>query len=101
MEEVHKFDKEKQHQIAKSIDGVVKDVLNEYEKLTHIIIRYEVYVYNVKSVGVQGDNRTYERAVELKLEFPGKKIDYDLVARLSTSITNQVSEVNRVLCNFF
>ena len=101
MENVHEFDKEKQHEIAISVDRIIKEELSEYERNTGLRIAYGVYVHNVRSVGVQGDQRTYERSMELKLQFPNKKIDYDIITRLSTSITNQVPEINRVLCDFF
>ncbi len=99
MSNVHEFNREEQQKIAIAVDKVVKEELKKLgleEK-----INYEVAVDNVRSVGIQGDNRTYKRCAELKLRFPNNQVDYDLIERLSNQITNQVQEVNRVLCNFF
>lgn len=52
----------------------------------------EAVVLPVKSVGVQGDGRTYRHPVAL---FTNLR-DWDLLEKISTAITNQFSEVNRV-----
>jgi len=54
---------------------------------------FSVYPLPLKSVGVQGDFRTYAHPVVLQ----GPKIKWDTIGRLSTEITNQVKSVNRVL----
>ncbi len=101
MEDVHSFDKEEQQRIAVSVNEVVNRELKSYKEKHNTEITYHILVDNVRSVGVQGDERTYKRCMELKLKFPNNLVDYDLVARLSTSITNEVSEINRVLCDYF
>jgi len=45
----------------------------------------------VRTVGVQGDNRTYLPAIVLRGKFPG----WDAIRTVSTEITNSLS-VNRV-----
>ena len=57
----------------------------------------------VKSVGVMGDNRTYESVVSLRAvnSVDGMTADwyhfpYDFLARVSNRIINEVSGVNRV-----
>lgn len=52
----------------------------------------QAVVLPVKSVGVQGDGRTYRHPVTL---FTNHR-DWDLLERISTAITNQFSQVNRV-----
>jgi GMP synthase (glutamine-hydrolysing) len=47
----------------------------------------------VKSVGVQGDERTYQHPVVLY----GKPVSWDRLNTLSTQVTNQWPDVNRVL----
>ena len=58
-------------------------------------------VLPIKSVGVQGDERTYRHPVALWLDSPVAKCgtgqDWDELEKLSTSITNTQSDVNRVL----
>jgi GMP synthase (glutamine-hydrolysing) len=57
----------------------------------------------VKSVGVMGDERTYENAVAIRavhsvdgMTADWVRLPYDLLARLSTRIINEVKGVNRV-----
>jgi GMP synthase (glutamine-hydrolysing) len=58
----------------------------------------------VKSVGVMGDDRTYEstcvlRAVESLdgMTADWARLPWDLVARISSRITNEVRGINRVV----
>jgi GMP synthase (glutamine-hydrolysing) len=53
---------------------------------------YTSYILPIKSVGVQGDSRTYTQPVLLT----GEK-DWPLLETISTKITNTIREVNRVL----
>ncbi len=53
---------------------------------------YEACILPVRSVGVQGDSRTYVHPV---LVTGG--LDWPLLERVSTAITNRVREVNRVV----
>lgn len=54
---------------------------------------YKARILPLKSVGVQGDERTYRHPVLLY----GKPIDWDELHRLSTRLTNHFGDVNRVL----
>ncbi len=58
----------------------------------------------VRSVGVMGDHRTYENLIVLRavttddfMTADWARIPYDLLARVSNRITNEVSGVNRVV----
>jgi GMP synthase (glutamine-hydrolysing) len=58
----------------------------------------------VQSVGVMGDARTYEDVVAVRaiqtedfMTADWCRLPYDLLARLSTRIINEVSGVNRVV----
>jgi GMP synthase (glutamine-hydrolysing) len=58
----------------------------------------------VQSVGVMGDGRTYENAVALRavqtddfMTADWSRLPYELLARISTRIINEVSGVNRVV----
>jgi GMP synthase (glutamine-hydrolysing) len=62
-----------------------------------------VLLADVRSVGVQGDGRTYGHPVVLRpvssedaMTADWSRLPYDLLARISTRITNEVREVNRV-----
>jgi GMP synthase (glutamine-hydrolysing) len=58
----------------------------------------------VRSVGVMGDERTYEEAIALRavestdgMTADWARIPYEVVARASTRIINEVRGVNRVV----
>ena len=63
-----------------------------------------VLLADVRSVGVQGDGRTYGHPVVLRpvssedaMTADWSRLPYDVLARVSTRITNEVREVNRVV----
>jgi GMP synthase (glutamine-hydrolysing) len=62
-----------------------------------------VLLADVRSVGVQGDGRTYGHPIVLRpvssedaMTADWSRIPYDVLARISSRITNEVPEVNRV-----
>jgi len=62
-----------------------------------------VLLADVRSVGVQGDGRTYGHPVVLRpvssedaMTADWTRLPYDVLARISTRITNEIREVNRV-----
>jgi GMP synthase (glutamine-hydrolysing) len=63
-----------------------------------------VLLADVRSVGVQGDGRTYGHPVVLRpvssedaMTADFSRLPYEVLARVSTRITNEVKEVNRVV----
>ncbi|MFI6629657.1 glutamine-hydrolyzing GMP synthase [Nonomuraea fuscirosea] len=63
-----------------------------------------VLLADVRSVGVQGDGRTYGHPVVLRpvtsedaMTADWARVPYDVLSRISTRITNEVREVNRVV----
>ncbi len=63
-----------------------------------------VLLAEVRSVGVQGDGRTYGHPVVLRpvssedaMTADWTRVPYDVLERISTRITNEVREVNRVV----
>jgi GMP synthase (glutamine-hydrolysing) len=63
-----------------------------------------VLLADVRSVGVQGDGRTYGHPVVLRpvssedaMTADWARLPHDLIARISNRITNEVPEVNRVV----
>ena len=62
-----------------------------------------VLLADVRSVGVQGDGRTYGHPVVLRpvtsedaMTADWARLPYDVLERISTRITNEVEEINRV-----
>ncbi|HEX2773235.1 MAG TPA: glutamine-hydrolyzing GMP synthase [Micromonosporaceae bacterium] len=63
-----------------------------------------VLLADVRSVGVQGDGRSYGHPVVLRpvssedaMTADWSRLPYDVISRISTRITNEVAEVNRVV----
>ncbi|AJK68080.1 glutamine-hydrolyzing GMP synthase [Corynebacterium marinum] len=63
-----------------------------------------VLLADVRSVGVQGDGRTYGHPIVLRpvtsedaMTADWSRIPYDVLERISTRITNEVKDVNRVV----
>jgi GMP synthase (glutamine-hydrolysing) len=63
-----------------------------------------VLLADVRSVGVQGDGRTYGHPIVLRpvtsedaMTADWTRVPYDVLAQISTRITNEVREVNRVV----
>ena len=63
-----------------------------------------VLLADVRSVGVQGDGRTYGHPIVLRpvssedaMTADWSRIPYDILEKISTRITNEVREVNRVV----
>lgn len=63
-----------------------------------------VLLADVRSVGVQGDGRTYGHPIVIRpvssedaMTADWTRIDFDVLAKISNRITNEVSDVNRVV----
>jgi GMP synthase (glutamine-hydrolysing) len=63
-----------------------------------------VLLADIRSVGVQGDGRTYGHPIVLRpvssedaMTADWTRVPYDVLERISTRITNEVAEVNRVV----
>ncbi|NLG22929.1 MAG: GMP synthase (glutamine-hydrolyzing), partial [Actinomycetales bacterium] len=63
-----------------------------------------VLLADVRSVGVQGDGRTYGHPVVLRpvssedaMTADWSRLPYDVLAKISNRITNEVEEINRVV----
>jgi GMP synthase (glutamine-hydrolysing) len=72
--------------------------------LARSISQYFAVLPNVLSVGVKGDERSYEHAVALRavdtddfMTADFSRIPYDVLARASSRIVNEVPRVNRVV----
>ncbi len=88
----------------RAADLIVRDELTR-AGLDHAIWQCPVVLLaDVRSVGVQGDGRTYGHPVVLRpvssedaMTADWTRLPYDVLARISTRITNEVAEVNRVV----
>jgi GMP synthase (glutamine-hydrolysing) len=89
--------------ILRHADAIVEEEIiaaNLYEKLWQGF----AVLLPVRSVGVMGDNRTYDRCVSVRcvesvdgMTADWARLPYDVLARISTRIINEVRGVNRVV----
>lgn len=74
--------------VVELIDSVVEKKAKEIAKSKGL----ELVVLPLKSVGVQGDNRTYKHPAVLI-----GKADWNTLEQVSISITNEIQEINRIV----
>lgn len=90
--------------ILRRADAIARDELTQ-SGLDREIWQFPVVLLaDVRSVGVQGDGRTYGHPIVLRpvssedaMTADWSRLPYELLERISTRITNEVPEVNRVV----
>ena len=100
--------------ILKDADAIVREELDAYNaKLyeetgernsEHSCWQYFAVLPDIKSVGVMGDERTYARPIILRavestdaMTADWAKLPYDVLARISSRVVDEVDGVNRVV----
>lgn len=88
----------------RAADAIFVDELRMAGMLRDTTAQSFAVLLPVKSVGVMGDNRTYEEVLALRavttddfMTADWSRLPYDLLARVSTRIVNEVSGINRVV----
>ncbi len=90
-------------EILKNADAIFRqEVANA--KLDREINQYFAVLTNIRSVGVMGDERTYDYTVALRavttsdfMTAQWSKIPYEILEKVSSRIVNEVKHVNRVV----
>jgi len=90
--------------ILKHADAIVREELDPFAKKLKLWQYYAAFLPGVRSVGVQGDERTYAHPIIIRavssddaMTADWARIPEDVLAKISTRITNEVRGVNRVL----
>lgn len=90
--------------ILKHADAIVREELDPFAKTLKLWQYYAAFLPGVRSVGVQGDERTYAHPIVVRamtsddaMTADWARIPENVLAKISTRITNEVSGVNRVL----
>ena len=90
-------------EILRNADLIVQEEMEKYEGYKNIWQSFAVLL-PVKSVGVMGDERTYESVVALRavtsqdaMTADWAKVPYDILGKISNRIINEVKGVNRVV----
>ena len=91
-------------EILRAADSIVRAELTAAGLDAEIWQCPVVLLADVRSVGVQGDGRTYGHPIVLRpvssedaMTADWSRLPYDLLARISNRITGEVPEVNRVV----
>jgi GMP synthase (glutamine-hydrolysing) len=91
-------------EILRAADKIARDELAASGHARGVWQFPVVLLADVRSVGVQGDGRTYGHPVVLRpvasedaMTADWARLPHDLIARISTRITNEVPEINRVV----
>lgn len=91
-------------QILREADAIVREELTAAGMDQEIWQSPVVLLADVRSVGVQGDGRTYGHPIVLRpvssedaMTADWSRLDYALLAKISNRITNEVQDVNRVV----
>ncbi|WP_184538360.1 glutamine-hydrolyzing GMP synthase [Streptosporangium becharense] len=91
-------------EILREADAIAREELSRAGLDREIWQCPVVLLADVRSVGVQGDGRTYGHPIVLRpvssedaMTADWSRVPYDVLARISTRITNEVREVNRVV----
>ncbi len=100
---VGEITQERLHLLRKA-DAIVRHELSEAGLDSEIWQCPVVLLADVRSVGVQGDGRSYGHPIVLRpvssedaMTADWTRVDYDLLAKISNRITNEVEGVNRVV----
>ena len=90
--------------VLRAADAIVREELTLAGLDSEIWQCPVVLLADVRSVGVQGDGRTYGHPIVLRpvvsedaMSADWYKLPYELLAKLSNRITNEVKDVNRVV----
>ncbi len=90
-------------EILRDADLIVQEEMEKYNGYKNIWQSFAVLL-PVKSVGVMGDERTYENVAALRvvtsqdaMTADWAKVPYDILGRISNRIINEVKGVNRVV----
>ena len=90
--------------ILREADAIVREELSAAGLDREIWQCPVVLLADVRSVGVQGDGRTYGHPIVLRpvssedaMSADWTRIPYDLLSKISNRITNEVEEINRVV----
>ena len=91
-------------EILREADAIVREELTAAGMDQEIWQSPVVLLADVRSVGVQGDGRTYGHPIVLRpvssedaMTADWSRLDYSLLAKISNRITNEVHDVNRVV----
>ncbi len=95
--------KKEKVKMVQEADKILRDIIEE-NGLNKDIWQYFCVLTNTKTVGVKGDVRAYEYVLALRFVSSSdgmtadfSRVDFDILAKISNEITNNVSGITRVV----
>ena len=89
--------------VLQEADAVFRDEIKK-SGIESSLSQFFAVLPNIQTVGVMGDHRTYDHLIAIRavttddfMTADWAKIPYDVLARISNRITNEVDHVNRVV----
>jgi len=89
--------------VLRKADAIIREEI-DHEGLTKKIWQYFAVLLPIGSVGVMGDERTYENTIVVRavesidgMTADWARLPYDLVTKISSRITSEVRGINRVV----
>ncbi|MEN2984161.1 MAG: glutamine-hydrolyzing GMP synthase [Dictyoglomaceae bacterium] len=90
-------------EILRSADFILQEELKKWKDYENIWQSFAVLI-PIKTVGIKGDQRSYEYTIAIRIvesedgmTAQWVKVPYEILEKVSTRITNEVSGVNRVV----
>lgn len=94
---------EEKLEIVRESDAILRDEIRKHG-LDRKIWQYFTVLPDVQSVGVMGDQRTYDHTIAIRavnsvdgMTSDWARIPYDVLEKISTRIVNEVPRVNRIV----
>ena len=93
----------KRVKIVRQAGKIIEEELKETKFWKNIWMSFAVLL-SIKSVGIQGDERSYKYPIVVRIiesqdamTANFSKISFSILERISTRITNEITEINRVV----
>ena len=90
--------------LVQQADAIVREEIEKLPEVRKDLYQYFAVLLPIKSVGVMGDGRTYEKVIAIKafksldvMTADWARLPYELLARMSSRIVSEVKGINRVV----
>jgi GMP synthase (glutamine-hydrolysing) len=90
--------------LLRQADAIVREEVERFPEVRKELYQYFAVLLPIRSVGVMGDNRTYDQVINVKafhsqdvMTTDWARLPYDLLATISNRIVSEVRGINRVV----
>lgn len=89
--------------VLRAADAIIQEEIEAYDKKDEIWQIFAIFT-GIKTTGVGGDNRFYGETIAIRsvnshdaMSADWTRVPYDILARMSSRIVNEIAQVNRVV----